>query len=91
MRRYVLTSHPRRRDTAPNDTLGDGVVPKLYRIEVRGLLSDHFASEFDGMSLTTTHGLTVLEGEIRDQSHLYGVIDRLHDFGLDLVSLKEAQ
>ena len=65
------------------------MVPTLYRIEVRGRLSDHFASEFDGMALTATRGLTVLEGEIRDQSHLYSVIDRLHDFGLELVSVRE--
>jgi hypothetical protein len=66
------------------------MIPTLYRIEVRGLLSDHFASEFDGMALSATQGLTVLEGQVRDQSHLYSVIDRLHDFGLELVSVKEA-
>ena len=41
------------------------------------------------MALTATQGLTVLEGRIHNQSHLYSVIDRLHDFGLELVSVKE--
>ncbi len=63
--------------------------PRLYRLTVRGRLSDHFASEFDGMTLTTEPGLTVLEGEVRDQAQLYGVIARLCDFGLDLVSVTE--
>ena len=33
--------------------------------------------------------LTALVGEIRDQAHLYGVLDRIRNLGLELVSVAE--
>jgi hypothetical protein len=33
---------------------------------------------------------TVLVGEVRDQAHLYGLLDRLRDFGIDLVAVEPA-
>jgi hypothetical protein len=33
---------------------------------------------------------TVLVGEIRDQAQLYGLLDRLRDFGIDLVAVEPA-
>jgi len=33
---------------------------------------------------------TVLVGEIRDQAHLYGLLDRLRDFGIDLLAVEPA-
>jgi hypothetical protein len=33
-------------------------------------------------------GQTVLVGEIRDQSHLYGILDRVRSLGLELVSVE---
>lgn len=60
---------------------------RRYRIVVRGRLSERFATAFDGMTLETGAGETVLSGEIEDQSALYGLLDRLRDFGLELVSI----
>jgi hypothetical protein len=40
------------------------------------------------MVLEAGHGQTVLVGEIRDQAHLYGLLDRLRDFGIDLVAVE---
>jgi hypothetical protein len=59
-----------------------------YRIVLRGRLGERFASAFDGMVLEPGHGKTVLVGEIRDQAHLYGLLDRLRDFGIDLVAVE---
>jgi hypothetical protein len=59
-----------------------------YRIVLRGRLSERFESAFDGMALEPGHGQTVLVGEIRDQAHLYGLLDRLRDFGIDLVAVE---
>jgi hypothetical protein len=61
-----------------------------YRIVLRGRLGEHFASAFDGMVLEPGPGHTVLVGEVRDQAHLYGLLDRLRDFGIDLVSVEPA-
>jgi hypothetical protein len=59
-----------------------------YRIVLRGRLSEHFESAFDGMDLEAGPNQTVLVGEVRDQAHLYGLLDRLRDFGIDLVAVE---
>lgn len=41
------------------------------------------------MRLQGDDGKTVLLGEEMDQAHLYGVLDRICDFGLELVSVEE--
>jgi hypothetical protein len=65
------------------------VEPRRYRIAVRGRLSERFASAFDGMSLQAGASGTVLEGEVKDQAHLYGILQCLRDLGIDLISLNE--
>ena len=62
--------------------------PTRYRITLRGQLTDRFAAAFDGMALEPGSGLTVLIGEVRDQAHLFGLIDRVRDFGLELVAVE---
>ena len=59
-----------------------------YRIVLRGRLAERFESAFDGMVLEPGHGQTVLVGDVRDQAHLYGLLDRLRDFGIDLVAVE---
>ena len=61
---------------------------RRYRITVRGRLDNRFESAFDGMALKPGQGQTVLVGEIRDQAHLHGLLDRLRDFGIDLVAVE---
>jgi hypothetical protein len=56
-----------------------------YRITVEGRLTEHLGSAFEGFALEPGSGQTVLVGEIRDQAHLYGVLDRVRDLGLKLV------
>jgi hypothetical protein len=59
-----------------------------YRITVRGRLGDHFAGAFDGLKLEPRDGQTVLTGPITDQAHLHGILERLRDLGLELISLE---
>jgi hypothetical protein len=61
-----------------------------YRIVLRGRLAERFESAFDGMVLEPGQDQTVLIGEVRDQAHLYGLLDRLRDFGIDLVAVEPA-
>jgi hypothetical protein len=63
--------------------------PTRYRIAVRGRLTERLGSAFDGLALEPGRELTVLVGEIRDQAHLYGVLDRVRNLGLELVSVAE--
>jgi hypothetical protein len=67
------------------------MAPAKYRITVRGRLSERFASAFEGMTMEPKKGETALVGRIADQGQLYGVLERLHDFGLELVRLEEVE
>ncbi len=62
--------------------------PACYAIRVAGHLDDHWAVWFDGMTLTTeSGGTTLLHGELADQAALHGVLNRLRDCGLPLISV----
>jgi hypothetical protein len=60
----------------------------VYRIVVRSELSDRYAVAFEGMEMETKHGETILTGEVIDQPHLYGILDRINGLGLELLSLQ---
>jgi hypothetical protein len=56
----------------------------VYRIVARSALEDRNASAFDGMHVQSAQGRTVLTGEVED---LYGVLERVNDLRLQLVSV----
>lgn len=60
----------------------------VYRICVRGRLSERLGSALEGMHLEAGAIETAFTGEIRDQSHLYGLLDRVRDLGLELISVQ---
>jgi hypothetical protein len=57
-----------------------------YRITLEGELSDRVGRAFNGMTLTREDGTTVLLGHMRDQAELQGVLQRVSDLGLTLLS-----
>ncbi|MDT5031171.1 MAG: hypothetical protein QOC94_1342 [Actinoplanes sp.] len=59
--------------------------PTMYRICVRGHVSERLAPAFEGMVLEAGGADTEITGEIRDQSQLYGLLERVRDLGLDLI------
>ena len=64
--------------------------PSRYRIVLRGRLSKRFESAFEGMTLEHAPGRTVLIGQGRDQAQLYGVLDQVRNFGIELVAVEPA-
>jgi hypothetical protein len=60
---------------------------KVYRIVLRSELTDSYASAFEGMEMETKNGQTILTGEVKDQPHLFGILDRLNSSGLELLSV----
>ena len=54
----------------------------VYRIVVRSELSDRYAVAFEGMKIETKDGETILTGEVIDQPHLFGILDRINRLGL---------
>ena len=60
----------------------------VYRIVVRSELSSRYAVAFEGMEMETKHGETILTGEVIDQPHLYGILERINGLGLELLSVE---
>jgi hypothetical protein len=61
--------------------------PTRYRVVVRGRMSERMAFGFEGLEVEPGPGVTALTGAFVDQAQLYGVIDRLRDLGIELVSV----
>jgi hypothetical protein len=61
-----------------------------YEIVVRGRLGARYQSALDGATLVPLDGRTTLRAELVDQSQLYGLLNRLRDLGIELVSVNPA-
>jgi hypothetical protein len=61
--------------------------PASYEIVVLGELSQRFAAAFEGMTLVAADGRTTIAGPVVDQAQLHGLLGRIRDLGLDLVSV----
>jgi hypothetical protein len=63
-----------------------------YEIRVMGRLGARWAAWFDGLSLTDEDGgITVIRGPVVDQAALHGLLHKLRDVGIPLVSLTQLQ
>ena len=63
--------------------------PVVYEIKVEGLIDDHWSEWFGDMSITRPNDTdSVLTGELPDQAALQGVLTRIRDLGLKLVSVR---
>jgi hypothetical protein len=59
-----------------------------YEIRLEGRLDDRWAAWFEGLSLTRdADGTTVLRGPVADQAALHGLLQKVRDIGLPLVSV----
>jgi hypothetical protein len=60
-----------------------------YYIRVQGHLDTTWSEWLDGMSITNAaKGETVLAGELVDQAALYGVLNKVRDLGLPLLTVR---
>jgi hypothetical protein len=66
----------------------DRYEPGSYEIRIKGHLDDRWAAEFEGMTITLEEdGDTLLTGPVIDQAALHGVLKKVRDLGLPLVSV----
>jgi outer membrane PBP1 activator LpoA protein len=61
---------------------------KVYRIVTESELGERYASAFEGMRMEMRDGQTVLTGEVKDQPHLFSILQRLNGLGLELLSVE---
>jgi hypothetical protein len=66
--------------------------PDLYEIRIKGHLDSRRAQWFEGLTMTQLpDGETVLSGPIVDQAALHGVLSKIRDLGLPLLSVKRLE
>ncbi len=65
---------------------------QIYQIRVRGHLSKKRAEWFDGLSIENQpNGEALLTGPIPDQAALHGLLTRIRDLGLPLLSVLQIE
>ena len=63
-----------------------------YEIRLKGHLDNRWATWFDGLTLTTdSDGTTVIHGIVVDQSALHGLLQKVRDVGLPLISVTRVE
>jgi hypothetical protein len=62
--------------------------PGRYEIRLKGHIDNRWAGWFDGLTITREeHGDTLLTGPVVDQAALHGLLRKVRDLGLPLVSV----
>lgn len=62
--------------------------PAKYQIKVKGLLRNQWLSWFEGLSIESEGSFTIITVEVLDQTALHGLIAKVRDMGLPLISIK---
>jgi hypothetical protein len=66
----------------------DQIEPGLYEIRIKGHLDNRWADWFEGLTVTLEdNGETLLTGPVVDQSALHGLLRKVRDLGMPLISV----
>jgi hypothetical protein len=64
-------------------------MPEFYKIRVKGNFDPHWSDWFSGLELTQLDGdETLLSGLLTDQAALHGLLSRIRDLNLTLISVR---
>lgn len=62
--------------------------PAFYQIRVKGALDQSWSDWFDSLTITQQHGETFLAGQVIDQAALHGILAKINDLGLTIISIE---
>jgi len=78
--------------TERHTSQGDRPEARRYEIRLAGHLDAHWAAWFDGFAVSHQRdGTTVICGSVADQAALHGLLQRVRDLGLPLVSVTQVE
>jgi hypothetical protein len=61
--------------------------PTVYQIRIKGHLDSQWTDWFAGLIITLENGDTLLTGQVVDQAALHGLLKKVRDLGMPLVSV----
>lgn len=72
----------------PHESTAEYPEPDRYEIRIKGHLDERWADWFDGLTIAqAANGETVLTGTVVDQAALHGLLRKIRDLGLPLLSV----
>ena len=60
-----------------------------YQIRVEGQINSYWSHWFEGMTIAYDGNTTILTGPVADQSQLHGILQRIRDLNLTLMSVNQ--
>ena len=73
------------------DPHADSSQPTVYQIRITGQLGSRWADWFEGLTITLDGGDTLITGPVVDQAALHGLLKRVRDLGMPLVSVRPVE
>ena len=73
------------------DPHADSGRPMAYQIRIAGQLDSRWADWFEGLTITLDGGDTLITGPVVDQAALHGLLKRVRDLGMPLVSVSPVE
>jgi hypothetical protein len=61
------------------------------KITIQGHLDKIWKNSFDGLEINYNRYNTILEGNIKDEAHLHGVLNKIRDLNLKLISVNSSE
>jgi hypothetical protein len=91
--RAVMTGHIKYKVMSNNsDPTANPSQPVVYQIRIKGHLGIRWKDWFEGLTITLEEdGDTLLTGPVADQAALYGLLKKVRDLGMSLVSVSPVE
>jgi hypothetical protein len=86
-----MAIHNKDQDMADEPTPKTEAKPLSYQVRIQGFLDADWADWLGGLTLTLDEGDTLLTGPKLDQAALHGVLKKVRDAGLTLVSVNPTE